>query len=68
MSLWSDLIGTQYAHDLAGRQPERSSPPYLPGPASGPWIQAFGGAKWAKYGWPRLPSYMEMRCLTYLGG
>ena len=29
-------------------------------------IQAFGGAKWAKHGWPRLPTYMEMRCLTYL--
>ncbi|MDO9533432.1 MAG: hypothetical protein Q7O12_15075 [Deltaproteobacteria bacterium] len=29
-------------------------------------IQAFGGAKWAKHGWPRLPSYMEMRCLSYL--
>lgn len=29
-------------------------------------IQAFGGAKWAKHGWPRLPSYREMRCLTYL--
>ena len=29
-------------------------------------IQAFGGDKWAKHGWPRLPTYMEMRCLTYL--
>ncbi len=29
-------------------------------------VQAFGGSKWAKHGWPRLPTYMEMRCLTYL--
>jgi hypothetical protein len=29
-------------------------------------IQAFGGEKFAKEGWPRRPSYMEMRCLTYL--
>ena len=29
-------------------------------------IQAFGGDKWAKDGWPRRPTYMEMRCLTYL--
>jgi hypothetical protein len=29
-------------------------------------VQAFGGAKWAKEGWPRPPTYMEMRCLTYL--
>jgi hypothetical protein len=29
-------------------------------------IQAFGGEKWAKDGWPRPPTQMEMRCLTYL--
>ncbi|MDD5641700.1 MAG: hypothetical protein PHX53_08630 [Syntrophales bacterium] len=29
-------------------------------------IQAFGGKKWAKDGWPRRPTYEEMRCLTYL--
>jgi len=29
-------------------------------------VQAFGGAKWAKDGWPRPPTYMEMRLLTYL--
>lgn len=29
-------------------------------------IQAFGGGKWAKHGWPRPPTYTEMRCLTYL--
>jgi hypothetical protein len=29
-------------------------------------IQAFGGAKWAKHGWPRMPTPAEMRCLTYL--
>ena len=29
-------------------------------------IQAFGGEKWRQYGWPRPPTYLEMRCLTYL--
>lgn len=29
-------------------------------------IQAFGGEKWAKHGWPRPPTSAEMRCLTYL--
>jgi hypothetical protein len=29
-------------------------------------IQAFGGEKWRKDGWPRRPTYLEMRCLTYL--
>ncbi len=29
-------------------------------------IQAFGGEKWAKDGWPRRPQKVEMRCLTYL--
>lgn len=29
-------------------------------------IQAFGGEKWAKDGWPRRPQKAEMRCLTYL--
>jgi hypothetical protein len=29
-------------------------------------IQAFGGEKYAKDGWPRRPTYEEMRCLTYL--
>jgi len=29
-------------------------------------IQAFGGDKWAKDGWPRMPTPAEMRCLTYL--
>lgn len=29
-------------------------------------IQAFGGEKWVKQGWPRRPTYLEMRCLTYL--
>ena len=29
-------------------------------------IQAFGGEKWRKDGWPRRPTYLEMRGLTYL--
>ncbi|MHB9074086.1 MAG: hypothetical protein ACYC6G_11225 [Desulfobaccales bacterium] len=29
-------------------------------------IQAFGGGKWAKDGWPRRPQKVETRCLTYL--
>lgn len=29
-------------------------------------VQAFGGPKYSKYGWPRLPTREEMRCLTYL--
>jgi hypothetical protein len=29
-------------------------------------IQAFGGEKHVKDGWPRRPTYEEMRCLTYL--
>ena len=29
-------------------------------------IQAFGGEKHTSQGWPRLPTYPEMRCLTYL--
>lgn len=29
-------------------------------------IQAFGGEKWARHGWPRCPTQAEMRCLTYL--
>lgn len=29
-------------------------------------IQAFGGEKYVKDGWPRQPTYEEMRCLTYL--
>lgn len=29
-------------------------------------IQTFGGEKYAKDGWPRRPTYLEMRCLTYL--
>ena len=29
-------------------------------------IQAFGGQQYLKAGWPRLPTYLEMRCLTYL--
>jgi hypothetical protein len=29
-------------------------------------IQAFGGPQHIKEGWPRLPTYLEMRCLTYL--
>jgi hypothetical protein len=29
-------------------------------------IQAFGGSKYVKDGWPRHPTYLEMRCLTYL--
>ena len=30
-------------------------------------IQAFGGGdEQVKCGWPRLPTYLEMRCLTYL--
>lgn len=29
-------------------------------------IQAFGGGKYVRDGWPRPPTYLEMRCLTYL--
>lgn len=29
-------------------------------------IQAFGGDKWQQAGWPRRPTALEMRCLTYL--
>jgi len=29
-------------------------------------IQAFGGGQYIKDGWPRRPTYEEMRCLTYL--
>jgi hypothetical protein len=29
-------------------------------------IQAFGGGRMQKHGWPRMPSYEEMRCLSYL--
>ena len=29
-------------------------------------IQAFGGSHYVKDGWPRRPTYLEMRCLTYL--
>jgi hypothetical protein len=29
-------------------------------------IQAFGGGRHTKDGWPRRPTYEEMRCLTYL--
>ena len=29
-------------------------------------IQAFGGEKYVKDGWPRRPTYQEMRCLSYL--
>jgi hypothetical protein len=29
-------------------------------------IQAFGGSEWAKYGWPRLPTFAEMNCLSFL--
>lgn len=29
-------------------------------------IQAFGGDKWRKEGWRRRPTYLEMRCLSYL--
>lgn len=29
-------------------------------------IQAFGGEKYVKDGWPRRPTFEEMRCLTYL--
>ena len=29
-------------------------------------IQAFGGAKWARVGWPRLPTWREMDCLAFL--
>ena len=31
-------------------------------------IQAFGGGKHTKDGWPRRPQKLEMRCLTYPGG
>ncbi len=29
-------------------------------------IQAFGGGRMQKHGWPRMPKYEEMRCLSYL--
>ncbi len=29
-------------------------------------IQAFGGKESARFGWPRLPTYAEMNCLTFL--
>ncbi len=29
-------------------------------------IQAFGGEKWRKYGWPRMPSFEEMNNLAFL--
>lgn len=29
-------------------------------------IQAFGGKKMKQHGWPRMPSYEEMRCLSFL--
>jgi hypothetical protein len=29
-------------------------------------IQAFGGRKWAPYGWPRMPEWQEMDCLAFL--
>jgi len=29
-------------------------------------IQAFGGERYIKEGWPRRPTFEEMRCLTYL--
>src|SRR5208337_2119479 len=29
-------------------------------------VQAFGGGKWAREGWPQVPTPAEMRCLTYL--
>jgi hypothetical protein len=37
-------------------------------PAERLWavIQAFGGGKYVKDGWPRRPTYLEMRCLSYL--
>ena len=40
----------------------------MPRERLGAGIQAFGGDKWAaKRGWPRRPSFLAMRCLTYLG-
>jgi hypothetical protein len=29
-------------------------------------IQAFGGGKYADFGWPRLPTFAEMNCLAFL--
>ena len=29
-------------------------------------IQAFGGKKWADWGWPRSPTWQEMDCLAFL--
>jgi len=29
-------------------------------------VQAFGGGKYVKDGWARRPTYLEMRCLTFL--
>jgi hypothetical protein len=29
-------------------------------------IQAFGGSEWIADGWPRLPTFEEMNCLTFL--
>ena len=29
-------------------------------------IQAFGGKKWAIWGWPRMPTWQEMDCLAFL--
>ncbi|MBM4284574.1 MAG: hypothetical protein FJ128_04905 [Deltaproteobacteria bacterium] len=29
-------------------------------------VQAFGGEKYVRDGWPRRPTYLEMRCLTFL--
>ena len=29
-------------------------------------IQAFGGEKWGKYGWPRMPTFEEMNNLAFL--
>lgn len=29
-------------------------------------IQAFGGQRWEKIGWPRIPTWQEMDCLTFL--
>ena len=29
-------------------------------------IQAFGGEKWEKYGWPRMPTFEEMNNLAFL--
>ena len=40
----------------------------LAGPDKEIWaiIQAFGGEKMARHGWPAFPSYEQMRCLTTL--